>query len=248
MSSSIGSIGSNITTMMMQGKQGMKRPDPAQMADNLFSKLDTSGQGYIQKSDLQTAFDKISSTSSSSSDSSSSVNELFSQLDTNGDNKVTKQEFSDSLKKMAEQFESAVMNQHRNEGMQSGGMRGMPPGGMMPPGGGDSAGLTKDQLTSLSNDIGSSDSTASSKISNLIENFDKADTDQDGKVSMQEAKAFDQASSSSSADSSTDVSAATSSANLEKKLMQQIAQLMQAYVVGADQNSNGLQSTLSISA
>ena len=240
MSSSIGSIGGNVATMM-QGMQGMKRPDPAQMADNLFSKLDTSGQGYIQQSDLQSAFDKISS------DSSSSVNELFSQLDTNGDDKVTKQEFSDSLKKMAEQFESAAMNQLRNEGMQSGGMDAMPPGGMMPPGGGDSAGLTKEQLTSLSNDIGSTDSTASSKLSNLIENFDKADTDQDGKVSMQEAKAFDQASSSSSTESSTDVSAATSSANLEKKLMQQIAQLMQAYGAGADQNSD-LQSRLSISA
>lgn len=225
MSSSIGSIGGNVATMI-QGMQGMKRPDPAQMADNLFSKLDTSGQGYIQQSDLQAAFDKISSTSS---DSSSSVNELFSQLDTNGDDKVTKQEFSDSLKKMAEQFESAAMNQHRNEGMHSGG-------------------ITKEQLTSLSNDIGSSDSTASSKISNLIKNFDKADTDQDGKVSMQEAKAFDRASSSSSTESSTDVSAATSSASLEKKLMQQIAQLMQAYGVGADQNSNDLQSKLSISA
>jgi hypothetical protein len=31
-------------------------------------------------------------------------------------------------------------------------------------------------------------------------------------------------------------------------LMQEIAQLMQAYVVGTDQNSNDLQSTLSISA
>lgn len=244
MSSSIGSIGGNVATMI-QGMQGMKRPDPAQMADNLFSKLDTSGQGYIQQSDLQAAFDKISSTSS---DSSSSVNELFSQLDTNGDDKVTKQEFSDSLRKMAEQFESAAMNQHRNEGMHSGGMNGMPSSGMMPPGGGDSAGITKEQLTSLSNDIGSTDSTASSKISNLIKNFDKADTDQDGKVSMQEAKAFDRTSSSSSTESSTDVSAATSSASLEKKLMQQIAQLMQAYGVGADQNSNDLQSRLSISA
>ena len=98
MSNIIGSIGGN-NAMMMQGMRGMKHSDPSQMADKLFSQLDSSGQGYIQKSDLQTAFDKISaSSSSSSSNTTSNVDELFSKLDTNSDGKVTKQEFSDSLK------------------------------------------------------------------------------------------------------------------------------------------------------
>lgn len=183
MSSSIGSVGSSVSTMM----QAMKRPDPAKMAEDLFSKLDTSSQGYIQKSDLQTAFNTISS------DASSSANDLFSKLDTNGDNKVTKQEFTDGLKNLASQFDSAAMNQHRSNSAQNGDMGGMPPPPPPPPNGGNSAGLTSDT-------------------------------------------------------SSTDSSDTIRSTSLDKTLMQQIAQLMQAYAVGADQNSNGLQSTLSISA
>lgn len=46
-------------------------------------------------------------------------------------------------------------------------------------------GFTKDELTSQLSDIGSSDSTRSSLISNIINNFDEADTDSDGKVSFQ---------------------------------------------------------------
>ena len=97
--SSISGIGSNYG-MMMQGMGGMKRPDPTQMANQLFSKLDTSGQGYLTKSDLQSALDSVSSSSASSS-TTSSVDDLFSKLDTNSDGKVTQQEFSDTLQKVA---------------------------------------------------------------------------------------------------------------------------------------------------
>jgi hypothetical protein len=50
---SIGSINSSSASMMMSGMKGMQRPDPSKMADQLFSKLDTKGQGYIEKGDLQ---------------------------------------------------------------------------------------------------------------------------------------------------------------------------------------------------
>jgi len=56
--SSIGSINSS----MMSGMMRMQRPDPSKMTDSLFSKLDTSGKGYLEKSDLQSAFSNISST------------------------------------------------------------------------------------------------------------------------------------------------------------------------------------------
>ena len=92
--SSIGSIGS--TSSMAHSMRGMKRPDPAEMAANLFSKLDTSGQGYISKSDLQSAVDKVSASTSATS-SSSSIDDLFSTLDSDSDGKVTQQEFSESL-------------------------------------------------------------------------------------------------------------------------------------------------------
>lgn len=247
--------------MMMQGMGGMKRPDPTQMADKLFSKLDSSGQGYIQKSDLQAAFDKISSSSSSSSSGTlSSVDDLFLKLDTNSDGKVTKQEFSDTLKKVADQLDNQFMSMRMSGGMQGGGMSsmmGMPPGGMMggmPPGG-DSGGLTKDQLTSMSNDIGSSDSTASSSIKSLINNFDKVDTDGDGKVSLKEAMAYKvkmASSDSVSSSSSTSTTSSTSGNDLNAKILSQITKLMQAYDIGSDQSSQSgigsLLSTISVSA
>jgi hypothetical protein len=249
--SSIGAIGGN-SSMMMQGMRGMKRPDPAEMAESLFAKLDTSGQGYIQKSDLQAAFDKVSSTSSSSN-----VDELFSQLDSDSDGKVTQQEFSATLKQVAEQLDNQFMSMRMNGGMPGGGgmggMGGMPP---PPPGGADDAGFTKDELSSQLEEIGSSDNKRSSLIASIIENFDAADTDGDGKVSFIEAMAFDQANAAtaSSGTSATGASgdgstaAATSAADdLNAKVMLQIMRLMHAYNIGDDSGS-AASSRLSVSA
>ncbi|MBK7954813.1 MAG: EF-hand domain-containing protein [Candidatus Accumulibacter sp.] len=236
----IGGIGGN-SAMMMQGMRGMKRPDPTQMANDLFSQLDSSGQGYIQKSDLQAALDKISS--SSSSGTTPSVDEMFKQFDSNSDGKVTKQEFSDTLKKVADQLDEQFRSIRMSGGMS--GMGRMPPGEMPPSG--DSGGLTKDQVNTAAKEVKSSDSKASSALADLAKNFDKADTNQDGKVSFQELIAFEQKTSSPSVSSSTE--AGSSSSNTDyAKVMLQIARLMQAYSIGGDQNSNSQDSTLSVSA
>jgi Ca2+-binding EF-hand superfamily protein len=248
MSSSISSIGGN-SAMMMQGMRGLKHPDPTQMAENLFSKLDTTGQGYITKSELQTALDKVSSSSSSSSSTTSSVDDMFSQLDTDSDGKVTKQEFSDTLKKVAEQLDNQAMSM--NGGMQGGDMNGM--GGMPPPPPPQDSdtGLTKDQLTSAAKEASSSDSTTSSSLTNLANNFDTADTNGDGKVSFMEAMVYElktSSSDSSSSSTSTDAISSASGSDLNAKVMSQIMKLMQAYGVGNDQNNNSLLSTLSVTA
>jgi hypothetical protein len=197
------------------------------MAENLFSQLDTSGQGYIDKATLQSALDKAST-------STSSVDTLFSKLDTNGDGKVTKQEFTDTLKQIESQLQA-------NANLQAG---GMPP----PPPPANDAGFTKDELTAQLSEIGSSDSKRSSLISNVIANFDKADTNGDGKVSMQEAMALKQSVTSSTASTSgsdsTSSAPDTSSTDTTAKVMQQIMLLMQAY--NSDNKSNS--STLSLLA
>ena len=242
--SSIGGIsGSN--GMMMQG---MHRPDPAKMAENLFAKLDTRGQGYVEKSDLQSAFDKISS----SSDQSSSVDELFTKIDTNSDGKVTKSEFTDALKKVAEELDNQFMSSRMSGGMggmPSGGMGGMPPGGMggMPPSG-QGGGLSKDQLSSVADAIGSSNSSASSSIKDLVNNFDKADTDGDGKVSFQEAMNYQQktAASGSSPSSASDASSASSN-DLDTRVMMQIMKLLQAYSAGDETSGKDQQFKISVS-
>lgn len=73
-------------------------------------------------------------------------------------------------------------------------------------GGVDSTGgsaFTKDLLTSMAQEVGSSNSTVAEKLSNLAANFDKADTNSDGKIDGKEAMTFDQVNSSNSSSSST---------------------------------------------
>ena len=247
--SSIGNIGSSTLMQSMQSARSMKRPDPTQMAETLFSRLDTSGQGYIQKSDLQAAFDSISSSSSSSSSgSASSVDDLFSKLDSDADGKVTKQEFSDVLAQVSEQLDNQAMSLRMSGGMSGmGGMGGMPP---PPPPEGDDAGFTQEELASQLEEIGTSDSKRSNLIANIVDNFDAADTDDDGKVSFKEAMAFDQSgSSAASTTSGTEPSSAAESAagDTDAKVMLQIMRLMQAYAMDTDSGS-GAASSISVAA
>ena len=252
--SSISGISNN--SAMMQGINGMRamqRPDPAKMAENLFSQLDTSGQGYLQKADLQSAFDKLATSDSSSSDSSTNVDDLFATLDTDSDGKVTQDEFTSGLKNLHDSLEQQFQDGRMQMAMQAGGMNamgGMPP---PPPPQGSDEGFTKDELSSQLDEIGSTDSARSSLISSIVQNFDKADTNSDGKVSFQEAMAYQQSTTSSTATEQTSSTSSTSStsasssseSNSEIKVMMQIMKLMHAYM--AD-NSASASSTLSVSA
>lgn len=231
-------------------------------ASNIFSKLDTGNQGYIDKSTLQSAFDKISSSSSSASNttstssSSSSVDSLFSSMDSDSDGKVTKSELTTALEKVADQLNNSFDQMRMGHG-KHGGMDGAggPPPGPPPSDGGNGntndTGLTKDQLTQQLQDIGTSDSKRSDLISNIVNNFDKADADGDGKVTAAEARAYDQsqkssASSSSGASSSSDSSGSTAN-DSDAAFMMQIMKLAQAY--GTDSSTSSLlSSSLSVSA
>jgi Ca2+-binding EF-hand superfamily protein len=193
-------IGNNLAASLMQ------RPDPSQIASTLFSKLDSKNQGYIEKSDLQSAFAQISGAGDSVG-----ADELFTQLDSDGNGKLTSQEMSDSLTRIMEQLDSQFDKMR---------MGGMPP---PPPPGAESAGLSKADLQSQLDEIGSGDSKLSSSISNIIDNFDKADTNGDGKVSMQEAMTYDQSSQSGAS------SAASDTGNSEANIMMKIMQLLHAY-------------------
>lgn len=249
--SGISSISSNAS--MMSGMQRMHRPDPSKMAENLFSKLDTSGKGYLEKSDLQSAFSQLSSTGSSSSgtssgaSSSTSVDDVFKSLDSDNDGKITKGEMTSGLQKIADQLDSQF-NKMREGGMQGAG--GMPP---PPPDGADGTSdsrFTQEELTSQLEEIGSSDSKRSTLISNIVNNFEKADSDGDGKVTAKEAMAYDQSSSTSSSSSSSGSASSTSnSTKIEAQIMKQIMALMHAYgESNSNSSANGLLNTLSTSA
>ncbi|WP_313951541.1 EF-hand domain-containing protein [Accumulibacter sp.] len=242
MSSSIGGIGGSSAIDMREIRE-MKRPDPAQMADALFSKLDSAKQGYIEKSDLQGVFAKVFSSSSASSsataatsDSASVANELFAKLDSNGDGKVTKQEFSDTLKKVGEQLDSQLMHARTTGAMARGGDDGIQAINGHPPRPPEGAGLSKEQLSSVASKMETSNSDLSTNLTALVKNFDQADTNGDGKISFQEAQAYQEKSAAVSSSASTSSTASTTGnkadTTSDARLMSQIARLMDAYSIG----------------
>lgn len=200
----------------------------SQIASNLFSKIDSKQQGYIDKSELQQAFTEISGSSDSSS-----TDALFSKLDGDGDGKITQNELSIGLDALAESLLSQLQQS------QMSGMGLMPP----PPGAGDDEGLSKDQLSSIANDA-STDDSAKAKLTSLVQNFDAADSNQDGKVSAQEAMAFDQ--SQTGETGSTGASATDGSIEVQAQLMAQLMQLIQSYGGSDSNDTHG--STVSVTA
>ena len=222
-----------------QTSQRRQKPDAATMAEDLFAKLDTSGKGYIEQSDLTSA---LSSTSSTSTEGTASASEIFSQLDSDGDGKVTQDELKTSMQKLAESLDS----QFDEMRMQA----GMPP---PPPPAESDAGFTEEELTDQLAEIGSTDSARASLISNVVNNFDAADTNEDGKVSFQEAIAYDKANptssssaatdSTSSTDSTTSATSVASSDKTDAQVFRQLMELLRTYGESDDSTKN-LLSTL----
>ena len=210
----------------------------SQMASQLFSRLDTKSQGYIEKSDLASAFSQIST---KAEESTTSVDDVFSALDGNSDGKVTKDEFASVLAQLQEQMDSQRMQ---------GGSHGA--GGMPPPPPGDDAGFTKDELTSQIESADSSDTQRTELLNKIVENFEAADSDGDGKVSFTEAMAYDESTKTATTDSSstsgTTSSTTTAASNNDDQIMFKIMQLMHAYRSGQDQEQSGLASQFSVSA
>jgi len=291
---SISSINSSSSAMM---SGAMRRPDPAKMAEDLFSKLDTAGKGYIEKSDLQTALGKVSQSDSSSS--STSADDMFSKMDSDGNGKVTKEEMSATIQKIASELDGQSPRMRMQGDMPPppppGGAQGaqkssstdssssnqdiepadanedgtvsakeaqayaasqassdtsstssadtqlmqMLAGGMPPPppqeGGQGDQGFTKDQLTSMSKDLSSTDSERSKVMSDVAANFDAADINGDGKVSGSEARGFEDSKNASGTGSSTDTSSTSSASNADAQFMKQMVQLLKSY--GFDQTA-----------
>lgn len=217
----------------------MTRPDPSQMASKLFSRLDTKGQGFIEQSDLQSAFSQVFG-NASSTDVTSDSSQLFSALDGDSDGKVTESEFSTGMQKLAEALDSQAFSSRM------GGAGGMPPPPPPPGGGEDDAGFTQDELQSQLDEIGSTDSKRSSLISSVVENFDKADTNGDGKVSATEAVAYEQSTQSSNSGNSTSTGSANSSSQTDAMLAHRLMELMRAY--GGDSTTSAASGVLSVSA
>lgn len=222
-------------------------------ATKLFSQLDTKNQGYIEQSDLETAFSKIS-------EDSTDVEDIFSQMDSDSDGKVTKDELTTALQQVADELDSQYNNMRMQGGPEGmggpggpGGAGGMPP----PPPPENDAGFTEEELTAQLEEIGDTDSQRSELISSVLEDFDTADADGDGRVTFKEAMALNQSSESDSSStdtssitaSSSDTSSTSTASTQNDAVMMKIMQLMQAYqVFGRENDESNFASLFSASA
>ncbi|MET0070500.1 MAG: EF-hand domain-containing protein [Candidatus Thiodiazotropha sp.] len=226
----------------MQAFHGARRPDPEEMAQQLFSRLDASDQGYIGKSDLLSALETVSSVTEPSGpdNDDSALDELFTQLDSDGDGKVTEEEFTDSMVRIDQQINGLFSQMRMNEAM-----TGMAPPPPPPPpegmNGTEDLGFTKEELQAQLEGIGNSDEKRSTLIENIIANFEEADSDGDGRVNLNEAMAFDQSGSEATENSSTSI-ASNTDMELSEKVMLQIMRLMQSYNLGGDAESDAASS------
>lgn len=89
---------SSISSLSSYGGSSMasmrtQRPDPAQMSQDLFKKIDADGSGGIDAGELQSALDSLSK----SGGTSASAQDLLAKIDANGDGSIASDEFSQAL-------------------------------------------------------------------------------------------------------------------------------------------------------
>ncbi|MDD3482965.1 EF-hand domain-containing protein [Azovibrio restrictus] len=201
----------------MRVASGMPPPPPPAEANS------EEDEGYTAE--------ELATIASSTEDSNlatlmSSLAANFEDADTDGDGKVNRQE--------AMAYQEATGT---GETSGPGPMAGMPP--PPPPAAGGSVedeGYTAEELSSIASST--EDSNLATLMNSLAANFDAADTNGDGKVSSQEARAYQEASSADKAGgtSSTDSTS-------EAAIMRRIMDLVQAYGSSSDTASG-----LSVSA
>ncbi len=150
--------------------------------------MDSDSSGSVDSAEFSSAALALSISDESA------ISSAFSSLDSDGDGTISQEELSASLS--------------QSSGMVAGSMPPPPP---PPPSSSESedTGYTQEELTAMAEEVGSSDSNLASLLASVVENFDAADSDGDGKVTAAEAMAYQQ--STSEGTSSAEVSNVASS-------------------------------------
>jgi hypothetical protein len=196
-------------------------------AGAVFQQLDSQQKGYLEQADFSAALSQLQQ---GGTDDQSA--EWFSQLDADQDGKLTSDEFSTAVSEQ-------LYNAQGKFGMPGGGPQGMPPMGPPP---GEDTGKTLEELSAMAEELSSTDSKAAAGLQSIIDQFDSADANKDGKVTMQEAQALRQQSQSAANSSGTTTGSEDSS---QLRLQQTLMQLMKTYGATAGQSADN--SSLSFS-
>ncbi|MBX9609010.1 MAG: EF-hand domain-containing protein [Gammaproteobacteria bacterium] len=95
----------NAPRLSMEALRYLKRnqgPEAARLADDLFTRLDTRRQGYLQAGDLEQAL--AASGPKAERGGASAATALFDSLDHDGDGRLTREEFSWSVSRLADRL------------------------------------------------------------------------------------------------------------------------------------------------
>ncbi len=202
------------------------------MKDKMFSKVDSDGNGKVDKTELQGLLDKVTEMSGNSL---GTAEDLFSKMDSNGDGSLSKDELDAGMKSLMPP-PSSTIDFAQQRVADSSREAGAPPG-PPPAEGADGSGTSAstDPLDTNGDGTVSAQERAAGELQNLMKNLMSAiDTDGDKTVSKTEAAAFksqlatafDSAIASMRAGSS---SAATSSGQTGTDLTSPAKLVLQAY-------------------
>lgn len=192
-----------------------RRPDAAAMQQKLFKKMDSDGDGSVSSAE----FSDFSKNAPKLPDGVKAPS--FSDMDTDKSGALSQTELAAGTKQLEEQLHSQFQSMRAAGGGQA------RPAGPPPSDGGD--GMTKDQIDSLAQSTSSSDSTVSSKLTDLSKNFDAADTNQDGKVSIEELLKYEDnknKTANSSSGSTTENTQSSQQASLQQQLQSLVKSLL----------------------
>ena len=173
-------------------------------AGNLFGKLDSQNKGYLEQSDFSSLLSGLQN-----AEASTKSEELFSSLDSDGDGQLTSSEFSDNFSNLMYSAQGTMG--HRPAPLEDNGK-------------------SKDELTALLEELEELDEKSTEGLQSLLDNFDTADTDGDGKVTMQEAKSFRESQHVESSSLASQVSSGSDNTeSISKLLSRTMQQLMDTY-------------------
>ena len=181
------------------------RSSSSDFAEALLTSMDSDSSGSVDSAEFSSAALALSISDESA------ISSAFSSLDSDGDGTISQEELSASLS--------------QSSGMVAGSMPPPPP---PPPSSSESedTGYTQEELTAMAEDVGSSDSNLASLLESVIENFDEADANEDGKVSSAEAQAYKE---STKADSIGTEDVASSSNEEDSLMSALLAQIVSCY-------------------
>lgn len=177
--------------------QTQKYGSPTETIEQVFSQLDTTGKGYLDAADFESAFESLGLGSGDGSLTEAGAEEVVSVLDVDGDGRVTTDDMTQGLQALTS---SLGLSRGQDASASLEALGGMP----LPPTPEQVLGFTEEELrgqyaTLASAEDADPEDAGTQLLAGILDDFEGADADGDGRVSGEEAMAFAQSLQSATA-------------------------------------------------